>query len=251
MTPLPAPVARFRDVIAGRGSPRVGTVLIDASAWMRRPGIPRIPLDFRMAHRLGRDFVHEIRIGRRPLTVPMGLDAYVDGHGLMRIGRTVHAGPTFDQGALIALWGEALTFPAAWDRRDDVRWDPVDERTATLVVAGPEGELPIGVGFDQRTGLPRWCEADRYKADGPKVRWRGTFGDWRPFDRGVVAPGRFTASWADEPFPWLELRVRRLRVDAPVDAMLAVGRRAIAAAGAAARVRPGSSIPVLDGEVSR
>jgi hypothetical protein len=52
---------------------------IETMAWLRRPGMLRMPQEIRMA-RLGREFVHEIRIGRGRLSVRFGLDAYVDGH---------------------------------------------------------------------------------------------------------------------------------------------------------------------------
>ena len=123
----PEPVARF--ALAGEGGHRaVETVVIETRAWMSRPGMPRIPLEIRMAHRLGYEFVHDIRIGRGRLSFRFGLDAYVGGHGLMKVGPAVHTGVEFDQGALIALWGEALGFPAAWETRTDIRWDGVDER---------------------------------------------------------------------------------------------------------------------------
>src|SRR6188508_1542026 len=139
---LPAPVARFRAIAVDGGPQVVETVAIETTAWMRRPRMPRIPLEIRMAHRLGYEFVHEIRIGRGALSFRFGLDAYVDGHGLMKVGPSVQTGIEFDQGALIALWGEALCFPAAWERRTDIRWEDVDERTVRLVVDGPEGEIP-------------------------------------------------------------------------------------------------------------
>ncbi len=150
-----------------------------------------------MFHRVGHAFVHDIRLGVGPLSFRMGLDAYVDGRGLMKIGPSVRRGVEFDQGALIALWGEALGFPSAWEGRDDVRWEPVDDVTALLIVAGPEGDIPITVGFDPATGYPAFCEADRYKATGPKVRWRGTSSDWRRFPGGVLSPSRYSAAWND------------------------------------------------------
>jgi hypothetical protein len=227
--PLPAPVARFRE-LALEGAPPavVETVAIECRATMRRPRMPRIPLRIRMFHRVGRAFVHDIRMGVGPFSFRIGLDAYVDGHGLMKIGPSVQTGVEFDQGALIALWGEALGFPSAWEGRDDVRWEPVDDATALLVVAGPEGEIPITVGFDPATGHPAFCEADRYKAKGPKVRWRGTSTDWRRFDGGVLSPARYSAAWADEPYPWLEIEITSVRVNEPVDAKLALGRAILA-----------------------
>ncbi len=205
----------------------VETLAIETTAWMRRPWMPRIPLEIRMAHRLGYEFVHEIRIGRGALSFRFGLDAYVGGHGLMKVGPSLQTGIEFDQGALIALWGEALCFPAAWERRTDIRWEAVDERTARLVVEGPEGEIPITVGFDPVTGCPASCTADRYKANGPKVGWTGRFSDWRRFEGGVLAPGRFEVQWADEPYPWIEIRTTSVSVNAPIDDALRLGRRGV------------------------
>jgi hypothetical protein len=104
----------------------------------------------------------------------------------------------------------------------------VDDSSSTLVVAGPEGEIPILVAFAEASGYPTWIEADRYKARGAKIRWRGTFAEWRRFG-GVLAPGRFTAAWADEPRPWIAIRTRAVRVDVPIDDALALARRALAA----------------------
>jgi hypothetical protein len=192
--------------------------------------MPPIPLEIRMAHRLGHEFVHDIRIGRGVVSFRFGLDAYVDGHGLMKVGPSVQTGPHFDQGALIALLGEALGFPSAWEHRDDVRWEEVDDTTARLIVPGPEGEIPITVGFDPATGCPATFEADRYKSAGPKVRWIGQSSNWRRFAGDVLAPGRFTAQWADEPRPWIDIQTRALSVNAMVDDALRLGRDALHAA---------------------
>lgn len=240
MISLPTPVARFRALVGEEGPRPVETVRIETSAWMRLPGMPRIPLAIRMAHRLGYEFVHDIRVGRGRLSFRFGLDAYVGGHGLMKVGPSVQTGVEFDQGALIALWGEALGFPAAWEQRTDVRWEPVDEHTARLIVQGPEGAIPITVGFDPGTGFPASCTADRYKATGPKVGWMVRFSDWRRFEGGVLAPGHFTVQWADEPCPWIEIETVSLSVNVPVDDALRLGRDAFRAVdrGRGPRARP-------------
>lgn len=237
---LPEPVARYLALAAEEGPRAIETVAVETTAWMRRPGMPRIPLEIRMAHRLGHEFVHDIRIGRGLLSFRFGLDAYVAGHGLMKVGPSVQTGIEFDQGALIALWGEALGFPAAWETRTDIRWEPVDGHTARLIILGPEGEIPITVGFDPDTGCPAYCTADRYKAKAPKVGWTGSFSEWRRFEGGVLAPGRFEVKWADEPFPWIEIRTKSVSVNAVIDDALRLGHDAFRAAdrGRRRRARP-------------
>jgi hypothetical protein len=137
-------------------------LVLETDAWMRRPKLPPIPLAIRMSHQLGEAFVHRIRIGRGPLSIPFGMDAFVDGRGLMKIGPSVEVGPTYDEGALIAMWGEALVFPSAWLERPNVRWDAVDAHTARLVVVSDHGEVPLTVAFDTSVGFPVSCSADRW-----------------------------------------------------------------------------------------
>lgn len=244
MTSLPGPVERFVELVAGEHAPHVSTLVLETEAWMRRPKLPPIPLDIRMSHRLGEAFVHRIRVGRRPLSVPFGMDAYVDGHGLMQVGPSVQVGPTYDDGALIAMWGEALVFPSAWANRPDVRWDAVDAQTAALVVSGEHGEARLSVAFDSRVGFPISCEADRNKGSGPPVRWRGRWSRWRPTRAGILAPSRMDVQWADEARPWLELRVTSLELNGRVEGDLEDARRVLAAASpptGSAR-RPGGAV---------
>jgi uncharacterized protein DUF6544 len=217
---LPAPVARFVAVAAPPGSPRIRTAVFDTVAWMWRPRMPRIPIAIRMTHLLGEAFVHDIRIGRPPLAFRFGVDAFVDGHALIRVGRAVQDGERIDQGALIAMWGEALVIPEAWMRRPDVAWESIDEHAARLIVPGPAGPVALDVDFDPVTGLPTACRADRYKGDGPLTPWTGRWSRWRP-SAGVLIPRRMDVRWLDEPRPWLEIRVRHVVLDASVDAEIA------------------------------
>jgi hypothetical protein len=239
MSTRPPPVARYQSLALAEAPAQIETVAIDTTATMRRPGLPPIPLQIRMSHRLGHEFVHDIRIGRGVFSFRFGLDAYIDGRGVLKVGRSVQTGPSIDQGALVALWGEALAFPPAWQGRTDVSWRRVDDDTALLVAADRQGEIRITVGFDQPTGFPTFCEAERYKADGPKMRWRGMLSDWRRFADGVLAPGRFQARWADEPYPWIDIRTRSVTINAPIEEALELGRHAL---GASASVASGEHI---------
>lgn len=239
MTALPSPVERFVELVNGRQAPRIETLVLETDAWMRRPKMPPIPLAIRMSHRLGESFVHRIRVGRGPCSFPFGMDAFVDGRGLMKVGPSVQLGPTFDEGALIAMWGEALVFPCAWLDRSDVRWDAVDARTAVLVVSGDHGEVPLTVTFDARVGFPVWCEALRHKGTGPRVSWSGRWSRWRPTRSGIFAPSRMDVQWADESRPWLELQVTTIEPNGRVDEDMEDARRVLHAV-------PASTASTLD-----
>ena len=239
MNMLPVPVARFVELATAAHPDPIHTVVIETSAWMRRPKLPPIPLEIRMSHQLGEAFVHEIRVGRGVLSVGFGLDAFVDGHGLMKVGPSILTGPTFDQGALIAMWGEALTFPTAWLSRGDVRWQPIDEDAAWLVVPARDGKVPIKVTFDRASGWPALCEADRYRTPDSMVDWFGYWRDWHVDDAGLFAPHRLLVRWADEDRPWLDVRVDSIRANAPIERALAMARHALAGAPVAHPAAPG------------
>jgi hypothetical protein len=226
---LPPPVERFVDAAVRGHVGSIDTVVLTCDAWMHRPWWLPIPLQIRMSHRLGVAFVHEIRIGRGPVSHPIGLDAFVDGRGAMVVGRSTQTGRTFDQGARIAMWGEALTFPASWLGRTDVGWESVDAHTARFIVPSPDGDLPILVSFDPGTGMPTSCAADRFKGRGPLTRWYGAWSDWVVGPEGVLAPRRMEVRWADEPQPWLTIQVTGLAVNTPVDETFDRARTAIRA----------------------
>ena len=226
---LPPPVARFVDLTVNWPLGAIATVEMECDAWMRHPWWLPVPLEIRMVHRLGVAFVHEIRIGRGRLSYPIGLDAFVDERGAMIVGRSAQTGRTFDQGARIAMWGEALIFPAAWTARTDVGWESIDARTARFIVPSPDGDVPILVSFDPDTGLPTSCAADRYKGRGPLTRWYGIWSNWAVGAEGVLAPRLMQVRWADEPRPWLTIRVARLALNTPVDATFDRARAAIRA----------------------
>jgi uncharacterized protein DUF6544 len=223
-TALPSPVALFAEIAGRSERAPIRTLVIETTAWMRRPRLPRIPLEIRMAHRLGEAFVHDIRIGRGRWSFGFGMDAYVDGHGLMRVGQSVQSGARFDQGALIAMWGEALVVPSAWLDRADVRWEAIGPTSARLIVPGPERAIPITVTFDTVTGLPAACAAARYRGDGPLAPWSGLWSDWRAAEDGMFVPRRLRVHWLDEAEPWLDITVESITVDAPIEDALARAR---------------------------
>lgn len=228
MEQLPPPVARFVRLATTGGPERLDTVVIEARAAMRRPSLPTIPLRMRLSHRLGEAFVHEIRIGGDRFSFDFGIDAYVDGHGLMKVGPSVQRGVQFDQGALIAMWGEILIFPTAWMHHAGIRWEPLGDDVAILVLAGPEGDIPMTVTFDSTSGCPAACEVERYKGTGRKIPWFGTWSDWFRTDDGLLVPRHMAVRWSDEARPWLDIETIAVVPNAAVDAAVERVRRVLA-----------------------
>jgi hypothetical protein len=224
---LPAPVRRFRMLALAGGPPTFETLRIETAAMMHRPRLPPVPLRITMAHRLGHEFAHDIRIGVGRLSIRFGVDAFVDGHGVMKVGSKVDSGPKFDRGALIAMWGEAISFPIAWDRLPGLAWQPIDHASARLLIPWAGGTIPIAMGFDPGTGYPTTFRTERHKGNGPLVGWEGLSIGWRSYPGGIVAPSRLQAKWDDEPKPWIDMRIERIDVDVPVEATLELGRRAL------------------------
>ena len=123
------------------------------------------------------------------LSVPIGLDAFVDERGAMVVGRSIQTGRTFDQGACVAMWGEALVFPGVVAR-------PRRRRLGAFRRANARGSSsPVRMERSRsscrstaRTGLPTICAAGRYKGLGPMTRWYGAWSEWVVGPEGVLAP---------------------------------------------------------------
>jgi hypothetical protein len=226
---LPAPVARW--VAAARlddlaGVETVGSV---AHGRVRLGRLPWLPIDMRTLHRLGRDQVRDIRLRIGPVPLLGVLDAYVDGAGITKIGPIPTIGPEVDQGAVLAMWAEAIAWPAAWHHLPGLRWSAVDEEHARLHLPFATGEEVVDVTFDRASGFPRLFEVDRFKAGGRKVRWRAECSDLRSYD-GFRAWSHVRAAWADDPGPWFEAWFDRIVPNVKVDRAVERARRAIAAA---------------------
>jgi hypothetical protein len=186
-----------------------------------------------MRFRLGHGYVSDIRITVGPITAMRGLDALVDGTGITVVGGRPSTGHEIDQGTFLALWCQSLLFPASWAALPGLRWTPVgpDETLVTLPFRG--GTETATLRFDPSgSALPVAFEADRYREVGrPKVGWRAEYRDWHWRD-GLAIPTRLRVQWADEPEPWLDIRVEEVVPNDPLDAHEARARKAIAAATA-------------------
>ena len=227
-TELPLPVVRWLEVAWPMGTDEVESLGGSGALRSRRSRL-WMPGDGTMRFQLGAGYVSDLRIGLGPLTAIRGLDAYVDGTGITRVGRQTDVGREIDQGAFLALWAQSLLFPTAWARLPGLRWLAVDDTRALVA-------LPFGAGVE--TGVlhfdpdgpafPVAFEADRYKVvGGPKTRWRADYAEWH-WREGLALPTRMIVTWAGDHGPWLDMHIESMTPNADVLPHFDRAREAIA-----------------------
>jgi hypothetical protein len=222
---LPAPVARWLRHARPKLSVVPQTIYLEGAARFKRGRLPYLPLDIRIWTRLGFDRVSELEVRIAGLTLMRGLDAFVDGHGFTRVGSELSTGPSVDQGAFHVMFLETLLVPGAWPA--DIRWEPVDADSARVITPFVGGLEKARVTFDLRTGLPAAYSTDRYRTAGEgKLRWTATVADWHDFGT-LFYPRLVEARWADQPQPWLTMRIERASIDFPMDEHLEQARRVL------------------------
>ena len=185
--------------------PRMDTHAMWSRPYMRRGPLPPVPLRMKSLARVGESFVNDIEVawfGRPVLRV---VDAFVEGHGITRIGSRSVIGEEIDQGANLFLWAEALLVPSAFGEGGSVAVEQIGTDEIRLIV-------PLGAGHDEATvrfaeGHPRRFSALRYKrVGGPKLWWHVDYSEWFLQD-GIAVPRRMDVSWEDERRPWLSLEL--------------------------------------------
>jgi len=208
---LPAPVSRFYQAISGDKVPVIESAIITGRGRLRFSGIT-FPTRLRFTHIAGQAYRHYIEATIFGYPILKVNEQYLDGKGRMELPfGVIENEPKVDMAGNLGLWGESIAFPSIFVTDPRVRWEPIDDTTARLVVPFGEGEDSFTVTFDPETGLIRAMEAMRWReaTDEAKIPWRPEALAWQTV-HSIKIPSRLAVTWLDEGTPWLVVDVEEV-----------------------------------------
>lgn len=214
---LPPPVGRFYRVMCGDRVPIVHTAIMSGRATLYMMGLT-FPARFRFTYQAGHNYHHNIEATIFGLPILKADESYVDGAARMVLpfGVTENE-PKVDMAANLGLWGEAIWMPSILITDPRVRWEPMGQTIARLVVPFGEEEDSFVFSFDPETGLMQQAIAQRYReADDPqKTPWQLKPLGWQNFN-GIQIPTPASVTWMDEDRPWATFRLEEVLYNVPV-----------------------------------
>jgi len=205
---LPEPVGRFYRTLYGDEIPEINSFILTGRGNLRFQGVT-LPARLRFTHDAGKGYRHYIE------TTLWGVPVMkVNEHFLNLKSRlalpfgVVENEPQVDEAANLGMWSETLMFPGVFISTEGVRWEPIDEAKAKLIVPFGEKEDEFTVYFNPQTGLIDKMAAMRWKnaGDSEKTLWEAQALAWGEID-GWKMPVLFAAQWMDESTPWLVARI--------------------------------------------
>jgi hypothetical protein len=202
---LPAPVQRFYQTSLGDRVPVVETAVITARGHMRLFGL-WIPHRMRIIHQAGQGYYTVIQPTFFGYPVITLFDTYLKGVAHVDQPGFPDNHPKMDSASNLALWAESVDLPSIYLTDPRVRWEPIDQTHARLVVPSPEGSDSFAVTFDETTGLIAAMEALRWRnpGDTAKSRWKT-----------AATNGLGQVTWNDEA-PWFEMKVEQVLLNVDV-----------------------------------
>jgi hypothetical protein len=210
-------VERFYQRVYGESVPVIQSFVVSGRARLRFMGIT-FPARFRFTHIAGQGYRHYIETTIFGLAVMRVNEHYLGGKGRLELPFGVEEGSKVDQAADLGLWAETLWLPSIYVTDQRVRWGPIDEETALLVVPFGEGKQRLVVRFDPETGMVRLLESMRYKSSDSesKTLWVNEVLQWATVD-GQPTAALGAATWFDEGTPWAVFEVEDVRLNVAVE----------------------------------
>lgn len=203
-TGLPAPVERFYRTIYGDTVPVYTSAVLTGRCTVRPAGPVTFPGRYRFTHVAGQAYRHYIEACWFGIPVMKVNESYLDGRSQLELSLLgSDSGPKVEYSANQGMWAESWSFPALFVTDPRVKWEPVDDETALLVVPFRDGDQRFVVRFDPETGLPVWTETMRFKnSKSPeKTLWLTRMVIWAKVG-GVLTNTVGSATWMDDGKPW-------------------------------------------------
>lgn len=209
---LPAPVERFYRTVYGDQIPVIESAVISGRGRMRPAGPFYLPVRYRFTHDAGQGYRHYIEATFFGLPVLKINERYVDGVGRMELPfGTVEDDPKVNQGGNLGLWAESMWLSPVYLTDARVRWAPVDDVTALLIVPFEDTEETFVVRFDPETGLPSYLESMRYQGaeSNEKTLWLNEVTRWGEMD-GHPFMQDAALIWINQREPWALLTAEEI-----------------------------------------
>ena len=181
-----------------------------------------MPARYRFTHVAGKDYRHYVEACWLGIPFLKVNERYIDGASFFEIpiiGKD--SGPKVDWSASQGMWAESWQFPALFVTDARVKWLPVDDQTAVLVVPFKETAQQFVIRFDPATALPIWTETMRYhtSSSAEKTLWMTQALKYEELC-GVLANTVGSATWMDYGKPWATFTLKDARFNVDVSTYL-------------------------------